>query len=111
VKKKIIITGALGYLGTELCGLYSGESWHNQIVAIDNRFISERVNQLNGWGIEFFQGDILDNNFISKIVSNAHVVHHLAGITDVAYVKKESDKIRDEKIIKVSVVCFHTCHI
>ena len=103
MKKKIIITGALGYLGTELCGLYSGESRHNQIVAIDNRFISERVNQLNGWGIEFFQGDILDNNFISKIVSNAHVVHHLAGITDVAYVKKESDKIRDEKIIKVSV--------
>ncbi len=103
MKKKIIITGALGYLGTELCRLYSGESWYNQIIAIDNRFISERVNQLNGWGIKFFQGDILDNNFVSKIVNNANAVHHLAGITDVAYIAKESDKIKDEKIKKVSI--------
>ena len=70
MKKKIIITGALGYIGTELCKIYSGESWHNQIIATDNRFISERVNQLNAWGIEFFQGDILDSDFISKIVKN-----------------------------------------
>ena len=61
--KKIVIIGALGYLGTELCRIYSGESWKNKIVAIDNRFLSERVSQLNKWNIEFFQGHILDNNF------------------------------------------------
>ena len=47
MQKKIVITGALGYLGTELCKLYSGESWFHNIVAIDNRFVSKRVNQLN----------------------------------------------------------------
>ena len=41
--KKIVITGALGYIGTELCELYSGFSWKYEVVAIDNRFISERV--------------------------------------------------------------------
>ena len=45
MKKKIIITGGLGYIGTELCKLYSGVSWHHKIIVIDNRFISERVNQ------------------------------------------------------------------
>ena len=60
MKKKIIITGGLGYIGTELCKLYSGVSWHHNIVVIDNRFISERVNQLRSWNIEFIQGDILD---------------------------------------------------
>ena len=39
--KKIVITGGLGYLGTELCRLYSGVSWKNRIVVIDNRFFSE----------------------------------------------------------------------
>ena len=36
-KKKIIITGGLGYIGTELCKLYSGVSWHHQITVIDNK--------------------------------------------------------------------------
>ena len=43
MKKKIIITGGLGYIGTELCKLYSGVSWHHQIIVIDNRFISEEL--------------------------------------------------------------------
>ena len=51
MKKKIIITGGLGYIGTELCKIYSGESWNNQITVIDNRFVSERVNQLRKWKI------------------------------------------------------------
>ena len=50
--KKIVIVGALGYLGTELCKIYSGESWFNKIVALDNRFVSERVNQFKDWNIE-----------------------------------------------------------
>ena len=38
--KKIVITGGLGYIGTELCLLYSGYSWFYEIIVIDNRFIS-----------------------------------------------------------------------
>ena len=35
--KKIIITGGLGYIGTELCKIYSGYSWHHKIIVIDNQ--------------------------------------------------------------------------
>ena len=101
--KKIVIIGALGYLGTELCKIYSGESLSNEIVAIDSRFISERVNQLKEWNIEFFQGHILDLNFLKKHLKDSDIVHHLAGITDVAYVKKESNPEIDEKIKTIAI--------
>ena len=85
--KKIIITGGLGYIGTELCKIYSGYSWNDQITVIDNRFISERVNQLRNWNINFVQGDILDKDLINFHCRDADVIHHLAGITKVARVK------------------------
>ena len=59
--EKIVITGALGYLGTELCKLYSGEARFKNIVAVDNRFVSGRVSQLRDWGIDFVQVSILGN--------------------------------------------------
>ena len=101
MKKKIIITGGLGYIGTELCKLYSGVSWHHQIIVIDNRFISERVNQIRNWNIEFVQGDILDKNLVEKYCKEADVVHHLAGVTDVPRTKSESSELQDKKIKEV----------
>ncbi len=103
MKKKIIITGALGYIGTELCKLYSGFSWKYEVVAIDNRFVSERVNELKRRKIKFIQADILNHDDIKQFIQRADVVHHLAGITDVAYVKKNSNKEQDEKIKKVAI--------
>ena len=67
MKKKIIITGGLGYIGTELCKIYSGVSWHHKVIVMDNRFVSERVNQLRNWNMEFIHGDILDKDLINKI--------------------------------------------
>ena len=68
--KKIVITGALGYIGTELCKLYSGFSWKYEIIAIDNRFVSERVNELKRRKIKFVQADILNIDEIEVIMSN-----------------------------------------
>ena len=101
MKKKIVITGGLGYIGTEVCKLYSGLSWHHEIIVIDNRFISERVNQIRNWNMEFIQGSILDKDLVKKICGDADVVHHLAGITDVPRTKNEASKTQDEKIKEV----------
>ena len=101
MKKKIIITGGLGYIGTELCKLYSGVSWHHRVIVIDNRFISERVNQIRNWNMEFVQGSILDKELIKKYFHDADVIHHLAGVTDVPRTKSESSSLQDEKIKEV----------
>ena len=94
--KKIIITGGLGYIGTELCKIYSGVSWHHKITVIDNRFISERVNQIRNWNMEFIHGDILDKELVNKYFKDADIVHHLAGITQVPRTKSESNLNQDE---------------
>ena len=75
-----------------LCNLYSGVSWHHEIIVIDNRFISERVNQIKKLEYEFIQADILDKELVKKYCNDADVVHHLAGITNVPRTKNESSK-------------------
>ena len=96
--KKIVITGGLGYIGTELCKIYSGYSWNDKITVIDNRFISERVNQIRKWNMNFVHGDILDKNLIDEHLKEADIVHHLAGITQVPRTKSESSTKVDEQI-------------
>jgi nucleoside-diphosphate-sugar epimerase/dTDP-4-dehydrorhamnose 3,5-epimerase-like enzyme len=89
--KKIIITGGLGYIGIELCKLYSGYSWRKdfEVIVTDKNFFADRVHQLNKWNIKFFQKDILNINDISEVFDDVDIIHHLAGITDVAYTKNE----------------------
>ena len=96
--KKIIITGGLGYIGSELCKIYSGYSWNDRVIVIDNRFISERVHQLRKWNMEFIHGDILDKDLVNKYFKDADIVHHLAGVTQVPRTKSESNAEVDKKI-------------
>ena len=112
--EKIVITGGLGYIGTELCKLYSGEAWYKNITVVDNRFVSERVKQLRDWGFNFIQGDILDKKFMCDVLEGSDIVYHLAGITDVAYTKSEENG-QSERITEVGVtgsrVPVYTCGI
>ena len=98
MSKKIVITGGLGYIGTELCKIYSGESWRNQITVIDNRFVSERVNQLRNWSINFVHADIRDSENVKQFLMEADIIHHLAGITDVARTKEETNPEKDKEM-------------
>ena len=52
--------------------------------------------------MEFIQGDILDKELIKKYCSDADIVHHLAGITDVPRVKSESNDKHDLRIKEVA---------
>ena len=51
--------------------------------------------------MEFIQGDILDKELIKQHCTDANVVHHLAGITDVPRTKSESSDIKDKKIKEI----------
>ena len=65
-------------------------------------FQKELVNSKT-WGIEFIQGHILDKKFLKKHLHDADVVHHLAGVTDVAYVKSEANFELDNRITSTGV--------
>ncbi len=102
--QKVVITGGIGYIGTELCRLYSGETRFKNVVVVDNRFVSERVKELRDRGIDFIHGDIMDETLMAKVLWDADIVHHLAGITDVAYTKTESGSEKDKQIAEVGVM-------
>jgi len=91
--KTILITGGLGYIGTELCKLYSGVSWKHNILVLDKNFYSARVEQLRKWNIKFYNFDLLNiTENVKNLINSADVIHHLAGVTDVAYTKDEEFK-------------------
>ncbi len=101
--KKILITGGLGYIGMELCKIYSGKSKNYDVTVIDNNFFSSRIIKLKNWNIKFVQADILNKSEIQDIVKNADILYHLAGITDVGTTKKDSDSQKDKEIRNVGI--------
>lgn len=103
MKKKIIITGGLGYIGTELCKLYSGETRFKDITIVDTRFVAERVKQLKDWGFKFVQSSILDKRKIIPLIEDADIIYHLAGVTDVAYTKTQETPEKDQLIKDVAI--------
>ncbi len=125
-KQKIAITGGLGYLGSELCKIYSGEARYKDIVVLDNRFLSERVKQLTDWGVTFVHGSILDRELLATVLKDADIVYHLAGITDVSVPKSQYTAEKNNDIAVVGVngtrnvielmprtakVCFPSTHV
>ena len=103
MSKKIVITGGLGYIGMELSLLLSGESRIHDIKVLDNCFFSERVSQLKRWGIDYSQVDILDTSKLKEEISDADIIFHLAGITNVGTTVEDKDLNRDKKIRNVGV--------
>ncbi|MHA2182648.1 MAG: NAD-dependent epimerase/dehydratase family protein, partial [Promethearchaeota archaeon] len=67
MKEKIVITGGLGYIGSKVCELYSGESRFKDIIVTDTRFSADRVKQLKDWGMKYIQASILDKDTITSI--------------------------------------------
>jgi nucleoside-diphosphate-sugar epimerase len=63
--KKIVITGGIGYIGTELCKIYSWRKLAEQDYCYRQPFYIRRVNQLRNWNINFVNEDIT-NPKISK---------------------------------------------
>jgi nucleoside-diphosphate-sugar epimerase len=101
--KKIVITGGLGYIGMELCKIYSGKARKYQIKVIDKNFYSSRVSQLKRWGISFTQVDILDSEHLSYEISDADIIFHLAGVTNVGTTSEDINISRDKKVRDVGI--------
>ena len=76
--KKILITGGLGYIGTELAKILSGYSRQHKITVIDKAFYSSRIKNLKNWGIDYKQLDILNKSELKKFIYDFDIIYHLA---------------------------------
>lgn len=83
---KIVITGALGHIGSRLIRSLSVEFPGAEIIMIDNMMTQRYCSLFNlplGVRYTFIEADITKID-LSKIFDGAHVIIHLAAITDAA---------------------------
>ena len=82
--KKILITGAAGFIGSNLTDklLELGAS----VIGIDNFFNGNRTNlesALKNKNFQFYKGDIRDFNFLLEISRDIEIIYHQAAFTSV----------------------------
>ncbi|MDA9030967.1 NAD-dependent 4,6-dehydratase LegB [Candidatus Pseudothioglobus singularis] len=87
MKKRILITGADGFIGSHLTELMFEQGHEVRALAMYNSF--------NNWGwledinckdkIEIISGDIRDPNFCKVITKNIDIVFHLAALIGIPY--------------------------
>jgi UDP-glucose 4-epimerase len=80
--KKIVITGGAGFIGTTLAHRLVDE---NEIVAVDNlhRNTLEGTDLVDHPNFTFIEGDVLDPDRLTDVISGATHVVHCAGIAGV----------------------------
>ncbi|MEN1500565.1 GDP-mannose 4,6-dehydratase, partial [Pseudomonas aeruginosa] len=85
--KKVLVTGADGFIGSHLTELLVGEGYEVKALS--------QYNSFNYWGwledvaclkeIEVLNGDVRDPHYCKKITKDVDVVFHLAALIAIPY--------------------------
>jgi UDP-glucose 4-epimerase len=73
---KALVTGAAGFIGSNLCSLLLDEGW--EVTGLDNLMSGYRQNILQAPGYSFVQGDVRDPDVLRRSVDRCEVIFHLA---------------------------------
>ena len=105
--KRILVTGADGFIGSHLTELLLEKGYKVRALALYNSF--------NNWGwlediapnqdLEVVTGDIRDVNFVRKIMSGNEVVYHLAALIAIPYSYIAPDSYVDTNVKGTLNIC------
>lgn len=105
--KKILVTGADGFIGSHLVELLVAEGYKVKALSQYNSFNSwgwlEDVNCKNE--IEVLSGDVRDPHYCKHIVKNVDVVYHLAALIAIPYSYIAPDSYIDTNIKGTLNIC------
>jgi dTDP-glucose 4,6-dehydratase len=86
MKKKILITGAAGFLGSHLCDRFIKEGYH--VVAMDNFITGDKKNIEHLLGLEYFEFVAHDvTNFIELRGNLDYILHFASPASPIDYLK------------------------
>lgn len=92
MKKKILITGGTGFIGSNISNMLADQG-HKIIVFDNNR--RGKVDRIKNKNIKFIQGDIRSVKDLKKAFKEVNAVIHLAYINGTKYFYTEPDLILD----------------
>lgn len=81
-KKKILVTGGSGFIGTELIKNLINSGYKINCIDINKPSYTSRKN------FKFFKGSISDDNLVKKAITNCNIVIHLAASLGVQHTDK-----------------------
>lgn len=91
--KKILVTGGAGFIGSWLCERLIKEN--NQVICVDDLSTGSKRNILpflNNPHFQFIEGDVCDQDAISKLGTAYSEIYHLASPASVTYIMEHPVK-------------------
>lgn len=105
--KKVLVTGADGFIGSHLTELLVGEGYEVKALS--------QYNSFNYWGwledvaclkeIEVLNGDVRDPHYCKKITKDVDVVFHLAALIAIPYSYVAPDSYLETNVKEVINIC------
>lgn len=100
--KKVIVTGANGFLGSNLCKKLIDRGYDVSVIVRKNSDVTE----LKGLKLNYFYGDVTDINSLKEAFKGHDYVLHLAGL--ISYKKYDREKMHLINVVGTENV-IHAC--
>ena len=94
---QVLITGGAGFVGQNLTKRIIEETEH-QVLVVDNNS-ANTINQIQDWGVNIEQFDILEAHKLSRLMKHCDLVVHLAASTNVTASNKTPTETIQNNII------------